>query len=685
MINIQHLLKTLPQRVIPFCLLLTIQCFATSSLDTQDIALSMQKVADRQIAHFRDTYSGRDEPHHIRDWTNGALYVGMLKWASISGDPRYQQWLKDLSDKGEWDLHWRTYMADDHIVGQLYLDLYQRYNDRAMLTKTKQRLDYIMANPSQQPIELDNYAHLERWTWCDALFMGPPVWAKMSSITGDRRYRDWMFSEFKATTDHLFDSEEGLFYRDNSYIGKLVDGEKIFWARGNGWVFAGLTLVMDELSPASKQYKYYKDLYLKMARTLLKIQTEKGHWSMSLLNAKTYPTPETSGTSFFTYGLAWGINNGILESSKTMPAIEKAWKALTSHITDEGMLGYVQPIGAAPGSAWPDKSEVYGTGAFLAAGSELYKLLGGIMPVDIPESDLLHNAISKSHAELSKEISQERKKKVSESINVLHARFVPERKDDFAWENDLVAFRAYGPALRDGTENAGTDCWLKRVNYPIIDKWYDLAVNKNQSYHQDHGEGLDNYHVGASAGCGGTALWINGKRESLETYVSYSNVKNRDGLLSFSLHYEKHIGSDQYKEQKDISLIAGTRLFKVTSTFWKNDELAKGMNISVGVTTHDEKADVHFNAQQKWLATWETIDGYGLGTAVFLPQASHVDTLELKAENKPDNAHALFITKTDQRGQLTYFAGYGWEHAKGITSPSQWHQYLTRFAQDGTY
>lgn len=373
------------------------------SVNTDDIALTMQKVADWQIAHFRDTYSNKKAPHHIRDWTNGALYVGMLKWASMSGDPRYQEWLKSISERGQWEFHWRPYHADDHIVAQLYLDLYRRYNDAAMLEKTQKGLEFIMANPSKEPITLDNYKHLERWTWCDALFMSPPVWAKMSAITGDEKYNNWMIEEFKATTDHLYDADEALYYRDNSYIGKKVNGEKIFWGRGNGWVYAGLTLVMDELDPASAHYAYYKDLYLKMSVTLKRIQTAEGHWSMSLLDAKSYPTPETSGTSFFAYGMAWGINNGLLDKEQYLPNILNAWQSLTSHITDDGMLGYVQPIGAAPGNAWADKTEVYGTGAFLAAGSEIYQLLGGKFPVGIAKSSKLENAISVSNALLDEE------------------------------------------------------------------------------------------------------------------------------------------------------------------------------------------------------------------------------------------------------------------------------------------
>ena len=114
-----------------------------------------------------------------------------------------------------------------------------------------------------------------------------------------------------------------------------------------------------------------------MAKKLVQIQTSEGHWAMSLLGQQFYPTPETSGSSFYVYGLAWGINNGILDKASYLPSVQKGWNAVVGHVTEDGMLGYVQPIGAAPGKAWANKTEVYGTGAFLSAGSEVFKLFGG--------------------------------------------------------------------------------------------------------------------------------------------------------------------------------------------------------------------------------------------------------------------------------------------------------------------
>ncbi len=358
-------------------LMVSLLCFAQPK--PEEVKKDMKRVADWQIEHFRDVFSGRNGPHHPLHWTNGALYVGMVKWADMAEDDTYWEWMKSIADEYEYQLHNRVYHADDHTVGQMYVALYRKYGDKNMLKPTMERFRYINYHPAMTDllwVGNKNYKH-DRWSWCDALFMSPPVWAQLYNITGDEMYIDFMMKEFKATTDYLFDKKESLYYRDQSYMGKLDNGNKIFWGRGNGWVFGGLTSIMDELDPASKEYKYFLKIFKKMAARLLEIQTEKGHWAMSLLGAEDYPTPETSGTAFYTFGLAWGINNGILDKEEYAPAVYSAWDALTSYITEDGMLGYVQPIGAAPGKAWPDKTEVYGTGAFLAAGAEIYKMEGG--------------------------------------------------------------------------------------------------------------------------------------------------------------------------------------------------------------------------------------------------------------------------------------------------------------------
>jgi len=346
----------------------------TQQIKPKEVLKNMKRVADWQVFHYRNPVGTNKKPHHPLDWTNAALYVGMEKWAAMADNNKYYAWLYNIGNEYNWKLHNRFYHADDHTVGQMYSGLYKKYGDTAMIGPTVRHFDYIINNPSKTSLTWQSPNHQNRWNWCDALFMSPPVWAKLYNITGDKKYLDFMIGEYKATTDFLFDKEESLYYRDESFMGKLDNGTKIFWARGNGWVFAGLANILAELKPGTPEHTYFKDLYIRMAVKVKQLQTPQGHWAMSLLGAEFYPTPETSGSSFFVYGLAWGINNGILDKKTYELVVKKGWNAMTSYITSDGMLGYVQPIGAAPGNAYANQTEVYGTGAFLSAGSEVYKL-----------------------------------------------------------------------------------------------------------------------------------------------------------------------------------------------------------------------------------------------------------------------------------------------------------------------
>lgn len=344
--------------------------------EPESIKASMKEVADWQIFHFRDDYTGRGA-HHPLHWVNGAFYVGLVKWAEISDSDVYYNWLRNIGIENEWNLHDRKYHADDHAVGRLYFELYEKYGEKSMIEPTIRQFEFITYHPPTSKLNWRTPYNQDRWSWCDALFMSPPVWVKVYNETGDQRYLDYLMKEYKATTDFLFDEKENLYYRDESYIGEEDNGTKIFWGRGNGWVFAGLAQILNDLDSETKEYKYFLKIYKKMAAKLLEIQTPEGHWAMSLLGAEFYPTPETSGSSFFTFGLAWGINNGVLDAKEYQPAVFKAWNAMVSYIQEDGMLGYVQPIGAAPGQASADKTQLYGSGAFLSAGAEVYKLVGG--------------------------------------------------------------------------------------------------------------------------------------------------------------------------------------------------------------------------------------------------------------------------------------------------------------------
>jgi hypothetical protein len=255
------------------------------------------------------------------------------------------------------------------------------------------------------------------------------------------------------------------------------------------------------------------------------------------------------------------------------------------------------------------------------------------------------------------------------------ARFVPERNDDFAWENDKIAFRAYGPFYRGKAVNSGIDAWLKRVPYPIIDKWYK-ENQEGKSYHEDHGEGLDNYHVGSSAGVGGSGLWLDGKREHLDTFTKYEVLESSPERYRFKLTYEREINGVTYGEEKTFTVELGKRLFDVSSKFTADGKPAAELPICIGVTTHDGKATASHNKDKRWIACWEVLDGHGLGTGARLGEGYPIEIKEVSSEKK-DESHIFILTQTDKDGALTYQAGYGWEKAGEITTPSQWEEYLS--------
>jgi rhamnogalacturonyl hydrolase YesR len=220
------------------------------------------------------------------------------------------------------------------------------------------------------------------WWWCDALFMGPPTLAKLGVTLKDPSYFVLNDSFFRQTYDLLYNKEEHLFARDASYLvnqqgeGKREkNGKLIFWSRGNGWVMGGLVRLLAELPKDYTTREYYLGLYRDMAAKVITLQQPDGLWRASLLDPESYPGGEGSGSGFYCYALAWGINNGVLDKATYLPAVQKAWTALNTLVSAEGRVGWVQPIGADPQKNFnPESWEVYGAGAFLLAGSEVIKL-----------------------------------------------------------------------------------------------------------------------------------------------------------------------------------------------------------------------------------------------------------------------------------------------------------------------
>ncbi|MDR3791799.1 MAG: glycoside hydrolase family 88 protein [Terracidiphilus sp.] len=323
-----------------------------------ELAKAMKLVADWQL--------GRLPQEAQYDWTFGALYAGFMGVPDQVAGDKYKKAMFDVAEKLSWAPGPRVEHADDQAVGQMYMEQYFIHKDKKMMEPMRARLDTEIATPDnpQKPL----------WWWCDALFMAPPVFADMAVATGDNKYLDFMDREWDITTKLLYDNQKHLYSRDASYLDKHEkNGEKIFWARGNGWVMGGLVRVIQRLPKNSPLRPKYEKLLKEMSAEALAIQSKDGLWRTGLLDADAYPLPEISGSSFITYALAYGVNEKILDKKTYWPAVEKAWAGLLTHVYADGRLGAIQQVGAAPASFTETSSHVYGVGAYLLAGSELYR------------------------------------------------------------------------------------------------------------------------------------------------------------------------------------------------------------------------------------------------------------------------------------------------------------------------
>jgi rhamnogalacturonyl hydrolase YesR len=331
----------------------------SGSLHPKDVKKAMRKVADWQLERVQGVYS--------QDWTYATLYIGMLQASESLNEPKYRDYVKQVAEHYQWTLGPRRTHADDQAIGQSYLWLYSKQPDAAKVDPLRKQFDEVMQLPDdpKKPV----------WWWCDALFMAPPVWAQLASVTQQPKYLDYMDREWHITSDLLWDKENHLFFRDASYLDKREkNGKKIFWSRGNGWVMGGLVRTLTFMPQQDPRRPFYLEKFKTMAEAVRSLQGEDGLWRPGLLDAADYPYPEISGSAFFVYATAWGVQQGILDRGTYLPVVQRGWKGLVEHIYQDGRLGSIQPIGAAPGAYTPASSYVFGTGAFLLAGSEVLEL-----------------------------------------------------------------------------------------------------------------------------------------------------------------------------------------------------------------------------------------------------------------------------------------------------------------------
>jgi len=357
---------------------------ATAAEPTRkEILNTAARVADWQLArmdgqHVTSHMSG--ESRQPRSWQQGAFWVGMTRFAEVSKEPRFTKAILDMGRANQWTPGSRVTHADDHVIAQPYLWAAKHGAGPEAIAPLRATFDQILANPPIVHLSFyysKDYGEaqcLKRWCWCDAVFMSPPAWLDLARQTGERKYRDYAMAEFWAATDFLYDPVEKLYFRDSRFFERRDDkGRKLFWSRGNGWVFAGIANMLDAMPARDPDRARLESLFKTMAAKLAGIQKADGYWAPSLLGAENSP-PETSGTGFYVYGLAWGVNRGLLDAAIYRPAIDKGWAALTRAVAKDGKLGWVQQVSDRPETVNESDTQFYGVGAFLLAASAVAEL-----------------------------------------------------------------------------------------------------------------------------------------------------------------------------------------------------------------------------------------------------------------------------------------------------------------------
>lgn len=374
-------------KFIKIYLFLALITTASACCSVNDRSMPSHGEVKALIIKVNDYWQNSNPEHGRAFWDNAAYHTGNIAAYKTTGIDRYLEYSRQWAEQNQWmgatstkPNEWKysygesqeyVLFGDWQICFQTYIDLYNLVGDpkEEMIARAKEVMTYQMKTDT-----------VDYWWWADGLYMVMPVMTKLYQLTGDEQYLDKLHEYYTFAKSIMYDEETGLFFRDAKYVWpkhKSLNEMKDFWARGDGWVFAGLAKVLQDMPEDHEHYDVFLKDYNLMAATLKTIQQPQGYWTRSMMDPEHAPGPETSGTAFFTYGFLWGINNNILNRDEYLPTVKKSWKYLTqTALQEDGSVGYVQPIGerAIPGQVVDQNSTSnFGTGAFLLAASEMYR------------------------------------------------------------------------------------------------------------------------------------------------------------------------------------------------------------------------------------------------------------------------------------------------------------------------
>ena len=700
-----------------------------------------QKVLDL-IVKVNNYWQAHNTPYVRSFWDHAAYHTGNMEAYRLTGRAdwyaytdkwcRHNEWKGAKSDdRANWK--YKTYgeghdfvlFGDWQICFQTYIDM---YNLVPAPYKVARAIDVMSHECSMTDTHF--------WWWADALYMVMPVMTKMYRLTGEVKYLDKLYENFLWSDSLMYDPDEQLYYRDAKYIYPKVktacDEGKSFWARGDGWVLAGLAKVLADMPQDYANRSIFVHRFRELAEGVARVQRPEGYWSRSMLCEDDAPGPETSGTAFFCYGLTWGVNNGYLDKATYAPVIDKAWKYLTkTALQADGSIGFVQPIGEKPDptKTVDAKSQApFGTGAWLLAACEMVRYINTDPLIPAPNPNAVTNSIyhhtpttptttvgsafpaaaltgrptaanpmlrfrghedfgtyfiqnpsNENIAQVIELTTMETLRKANVAVareffildgdrnevpyQITHdgrvivfaslrpgatisltmykgqpldyeltanGRIYPNRWDDLVWENDRSAWRFYGPDAHKHMKNPayGFDTFVKNTPHPMQDQLYhnELTsygvhesmnkaqrggewneVHRGNTYHRNHGAGMDAYTVGATLGAGAPAL-INSKEILYPMHYEKAEILD-NGPLRFTVRMtmpKREIKGQEVTEVRLITQDCGSHFARVEVTY---EGLTHKMPICAGIVVHESAPKAYvLNEADGFVAYAEPLD-----------------------------------------------------------------------------
>jgi rhamnogalacturonyl hydrolase YesR len=608
--------------------------------------------------------------------------------------------------------------ADEWAIGDLYEELYARRQQPGVIMPLRQRLDWSLPHLTRTPIP----QHLV-WWWSDALFMAPPVLARMSVLTGDRAYLDAMDKQWWRTFARLYDPDESLYFRDERFIERrTANGKKVFWSRGDGWVMAGTARVLESMPADYLSRPRYIAVFQAMAKRVAGLQQANGLWTASLLDTEAFPEAETSGSAFFVYALAWGINHGLLDRATYLPVVVKGWKALEGQgpaqrhdrrgAEDRRPAGHHQgrrhrplrhwrlPAGGAGGDgSWPaDPRPALGRTGRRRAGlrGRHHPDPGRAAHRAGPEETARRAAEMKAVAALAYDPEIEGPGLAAATFRPPPRASRPRRRCSTAWPRRRPGRTSRAPPCATprtagrhpvgerphrpphlwpgpGTGRAALDLGDRRLGQERPLSVHDPQLRTGDQ-HAYHGEGVDYYNVKTYRGAGGLGVWDGGKLWVSRNWKSYKILKDGPDVAAFKVDYAPWaVGAGRKVwESRTFTLPMGTNFTRMVSTIGSDSKAP--LTVAIGITkkpTADKAGELTVDRAKGVLSFWDVTDP-DKGT---MGVALLVDPRQIVGVTETDSDYLVLLKVTPGK-PFVYYMGAAWDKGLDFHSRADWEAYV---------